>query len=96
MSPCFLLCAVNSCRLGPSYFDKMVLNCVASLEDLAFEVSYKAILGNLNLCHDHRPKGKQFNWLPYTSPQMKSEEVCDLTRDRLDHHLVGTMGDTIR
>ena len=79
----------------------MALNGVASLEELAFQVSYKEILSNLILCHDHRPRGKQFNWLPYSSlllknPQRSSEQVRDFVRRRLDYYLAGTMGDTIR
>jgi len=74
---------------------------IPSLEDLALKVSYKEILGNLILCHDHRPKEKKLNWLNCSSllstiPYLESEQLLEIVRSRLDQHLVGTMGDTIR
>ena len=79
----------------------MALNGVASLEELAFQVSYKEMLSNLILCHNHWPKGKRLNWLTYSSllrknQQMNSEQVRDYVRRRLDFYLVGTMGDKVR
>jgi len=72
-----------------------------SLRDLAAEVAYKEVLSNLILCHEHRPQGKQLNWLPYSSllrlmhPSglLKSEQVRDFVRRRLD---LGILGNKIR
>ncbi len=73
----------------------------ASLEDLAFEASFKEILSNLVLCPDHRPKEKKLKWLAFSSllstiPYFKSEQLITIVRSRLDKYLVGTMGDKIR
>ena len=72
-----------------------------SLEDLAFEMSYKEIMSNLILCYEHRPQGKRLPWLPFssflaTSPFFSSQTAISLVRRKLDHYLVGTMSDKIR
>ena len=74
---------------------------VPTLEDLAFDVSFKEILGNLILCHEYLPEGKQLPWLPFssflTSVQLpSSEDMLSLVKARLDYFLVGTMSDKIR
>jgi len=74
---------------------------VPSLEDLAFEMSYKEIMSNLILCYEHRPEGKRFQWLPFssivsTSEILSSENVRRLVRNRLNQHLVGTLGEKVR
>jgi len=71
------------------------------LEHLAFEVSYKEILSNLILCHDHHPKEKKLKWLPFSSllstiPYLESEQLITILRSRLDKYLLGTMGDETR
>lgn len=74
---------------------------VPSLENLAFEMSYKEIMSNLILCYEHRPEGKRVTWLPFssivsTSEILSSENIRRLVRGRLNQHLVGTMGEKVR
>jgi len=74
---------------------------IPKLEDLAFEVSFKEILGNLILCHEYLPERKKLPWLPFSSfltsiPLPSSEDMLSLVKARLDHFLVGTMSDKIR
>ncbi len=71
------------------------------LEDLAFEVSFKEILGNLILCHEYLPEGKKLPWLPFSSfltsvKLPNSEDMLYLVKAHLDRILVGTMSDRIR
>jgi len=73
----------------------------SSLEDLGFQASYKEILSNLILCCDHRPKEKQFKWLSSSSllstiSHLDSDQMITILRSRLDHYLLGIMGDKIR
>ncbi len=75
---------------------------IPSLEDLAFETSYKDIISNLILCYDHRPRGKRLFWLRFSSIiqasnlDLTSDTIRGLVRRRLDHHLIGTMSEKIR
>lgn len=74
---------------------------IKSLEDLAFEASYKMIVNTLLLSPDHRPVGQEIPWLRSSlltsfEPFSTSENICSLVRSQLDYHLVGTMSETIR
>jgi len=74
---------------------------VPLLEDLAFEVSYKDVLSNLLLCHDHRPEGKKLDWASFSSflstfPSFNGERMRLLIRACLDEYAYGIMGDKIR
>ena len=69
---------------------------VPSLQDLAFEVSFKEIMSTLILCYEHRPKGKRLSCLASPSAFSKSfltsEKLLNFVRSRLDYHLVGLVG----
>ena len=73
---------------------------VPSLQDLALEVSFKEIMSTLILAYDHRPKGKRLSCLASPSAFSKSFLTSDklrrFVRNRLDHHLVGSVGVQIR
>ncbi len=75
---------------------------IPRLEELAFEVSYKEILANLLLGHDHRPEGKKLDFAKYSSllstylPFTTSEEIRNVVRGCLFQHLIGTMSDKNR
>ena len=66
---------------------------VPQLKDLAFDVSYKEILGNLILCPDSRPEDKQLVWVSFSSflstiPYLKSQNMRQIIRDRLTQHFI--------
>ncbi len=69
----------------------MDAHIVPSLEDIAFEVSFKEIMATLILCYDHRPEGKRFSCLAFPSAIsksfLKSEKLRSLVRSRLDQRL---------
>ncbi len=66
---------------------------VPRLKDIAFRVSFKEILNNLVLCHEHRPEEKQvmpvaFSSLLSLSQLCTSQCLINLMRNRLDQFLV--------
>ena len=73
---------------------------VPSLQDLAFEVSFKEIMSTLILCYEHRPEGKRLSCLASPSAFSKSfltsEKLLNFVRSRLDYHLVGLVGVQVR
>ena len=82
-------------------YSKMTKSNPASLEDLACNVSFNELLGNLMLCPEHLPVGKRVPWMSFssvktTNPFFSSEKARSLARKKLDHFLVGTMSDKIR
>jgi len=72
---------------------------VPRLEHLAYTASFKEILSNLALCHDHRPSNEQetvnYN-SSFLSTMATSEKLTNFVRNRLDYHLVGLMSDKMR
>ncbi len=74
---------------------------VPRLEDLACHASYCEIIGNLLMCHEHRPEGKKLAMVTFssflsTNPFLTSKNMMKLVRARLDQHLVGLMSEQIR
>ena len=74
---------------------------VPRLEELAFQVSYKEVIGNLILCPENRPESKRLDWATFSSflttiPTLTFSNIRDLVRGRLDQHLVGIVSDTVR
>ena len=71
---------------------------VPRLEHLAYTASFKEILSNLALCHDHHPSNEQeiVNYSSFLSTMATSEKLITFVRNRLDYHLVGIMSDKIR
>ena len=68
---------------------------IPSLEDLAFEVSFKDILSTLRLCYEHRPEVKQLSWLnpsAFSNLFLTSDKLRRFVRNRLDHHLKALVG----
>ncbi len=66
---------------------------VPHLRDLAFDVSYKEILGNLILCRDNRPEDMQLTWTLFSSflstiPYLNGQNMRRLVRDRLAQYLI--------
>ena len=53
--------------LAGAYFNMDVPVVIPSLEDLAFEVSFKDILRTLLLGFEHRPQGERFSCLASTA-----------------------------
>ena len=65
---------------------------IPSLEDLAFEVSFKDFLRTLLLGFEHRPQGKRFSCLApsaFSNLFLSSDKLRNFVRNRLDHHLFG-------
>ena len=78
----------------------MAPHAVPSLEELAFEASFKDILATLALCYDHRPEGKRYDCLlvpsAFSNSFLTSEKLRKFVRNRLDQHLVGLVGVKVR
>lgn len=73
---------------------------VSSLEDLAFEASFKDIVASLILCYEHRPEANRLSCLANPSTVSKcfltSEKLRILVRSQLAHFLEGTMSQKVR
>ena len=77
----------------------MAAHAVPSLEELAFEASFKDILATLVLCCEHRPEGKRYDCLvpsAFSNSFLTSEKLRKFVRKRLDQHLVGLVGVKVR
>lgn len=62
----------------------MDIHVIPSLQDLAFEVSFKDILATLIQCYN-----EGISRLAGFIASQAVDLICSLVRDRLDEHLVG-------
>ncbi len=68
----------------------MDIRVIPSLQDLAFEASFKDILGTLSQCY-HEGITRLSGFIA-----SQATDLCSLVRDRLDEHLVGQISKQIR